>query len=154
MKQIVEKLRNLNKTISTMESCTGGLLASCITNIPNSGDIFKFGAVTYSNNYKIKMGVDSKIIDKYTVYSIETARSMAKNISEYTNTNYGIGITGKLNKYDKNNLCGDDSTVFISIYDVDNDKYSDTSIKVTGKTRLQSKKQVIKEVEKLLNNEL
>lgn len=154
MKEIVEKLRNLNKTLATMESCTGGALASTITNQTNSGDIFKFGAVTYSNNYKIKMGVDSKIIDKYSVYSIETARSMASTIAEFTNSNYGVGITGKLNHYDKNNQVGDDSTVFISIYNKDKSNYIDDNIKVTGKTRLQSKKQVIKEVEKLLKNEL
>lgn len=154
MKDIVEKLRKLNKTIATMESCTGGYLASTITNVINSGDVFKFGAVTYSNNYKIKMGVDAKLIEKYSVYSMEVARNMACTIAKFTNSNYGVGITGKLNHYDKNNQLGDNSTVFISIYNADNNKYIDKEIKVSGKTRIQSKKQVIMAVEKLLKDEL
>ena len=85
-----------------MESCTGGSLAGCITNIPGASEIFKFGAVTYSNEFKIKMGVSSGVMDKYSVYSIETAMEMSKNISKFTNSNYGIGITGKLNRKDKN----------------------------------------------------
>lgn len=154
MKDIVEKLRKLNKTIATMESCTGGYLASTITNVINSGDVFKFGAVTYSNNYKIKMGVDAKLIEKYSVYSMEVARNMACTIARFTNSNYGVGITGKLNHYDKKNQVGDNSTVFISIYNADNNKYIDKEIKVSGKTRIQSKKQVIMAVEKILKYEL
>lgn len=154
MKDIVEKLRKLNKTIATMESCTGGYLASTITNVINSGDVFKFGAVTYSNNYKIKMGVDAKLIEKYSVYSMEVSRNMACTIARFTNSNYGVGITGKLNHYDKKNQVGDNSTVFISIYNADNNKYIDKEIKVSGKTRIQSKKQVIMAVEKLLKDEL
>ena len=49
-KMIVEKLIEKNKTLSTMESCTGGGVANCITNIDGSSSIFKFGAVTYSND--------------------------------------------------------------------------------------------------------
>ena len=49
MKKIIEKLKKKNKTISTMESCTGGYLANIITNIEGVSDVFKFSAVTYSN---------------------------------------------------------------------------------------------------------
>ena len=82
---IVKLLIKNNKTISIMESCTGGGVANTITNIEGSSEVFKFGAVTYSNEYKIKMGVSSNIIDKYTVYSTETSNEMSKNISNYTN---------------------------------------------------------------------
>ena len=95
-----------------MESCTGGGIANAITNIEGSSEVFKFGAVTYSNEYKIKMGVSSNIIDKYTVYSAETSNEMSKNISNYTNSNYGIGVTGKLNRVDKFNLYGEDNIVY------------------------------------------
>ena len=67
MKEVVELLNKNNKTISTMESCTGGGVANAITNIEGSSSIFMFGAVTYSNEYKIKMGVDQNIIEKYSV---------------------------------------------------------------------------------------
>ena len=81
MKEVVELLNKNNKTISTMESCTGGGVANAITNIEGSSSIFMFGAVTYSNEYKIKMGVNRNIIEKYSVYSMETANEMSKSIS-------------------------------------------------------------------------
>ena len=109
MEEIIKKLTELSKTIATMESCTGGAVANSITNIEGASLVFKFGAVTYSNEYKIKMGVDSNIIDKYTVYSIETAMEMSKNIAEFSNADYGIGITGKINREDQNNMFGDNS---------------------------------------------
>ena len=123
MNEVIKLLTEKNKTISTMESCTGGGIANAITNIEGSSEVFKFGAVTYSNEYKIKMGVSSNIIDKYTVYSTETSNEMSKNISNYTNSNYGIGVTGKLNRVDKFNLYGEDNIVYISIYDRDNNNY-------------------------------
>ena len=114
MKDIVELLKDNNKTISTMESCTGGGVANAITNIEGASEILKFGAVTYSNEFKIKMGVDKKIIDKYTVYSIETADEMSKNISKFTNSDYGVGITGQINRQDPNNITGEDNKIYIS----------------------------------------
>lgn len=151
MKQIVDKLKQKNKTISTMESCTGGGVANSITNIEGASEVLRFSAVTYSNEYKIKMGVSSDIINLYSVYSIETAREMSKNISNFSNSNYGIGVTGKLNRADINNLYGSDNTVYISIYDKDNDKYYDYDLVVTHTTREENKKLVIDFIkEKLL----
>ena len=151
MKQIVEKLKEKKKTISTMESCTGGGLANYITNIEGASEVLRFSAVTYSNEYKIKMGVSTNIIDKYSVYSIETAREMSKNISLFSNSNYGIGITGKLNRVDINNLYGDNNIVYISIYDNDNNIYYDYNIAVTQTTREDNKNIVIESIkEKLL----
>ena len=125
MKRIVDKLIEMNKTISTMESCTGGGVVNKITNIPGASEVLKFSAVTYSNEYKIKMGVSSEVIEKYSVYSIECAREMSKNISMFSKSNYGVGITGKLNRIDKFNNYGSDDLVYISIYDRDNNKYYD-----------------------------
>lgn len=151
MKEIIEKLTKNNKTISTMESCTGGFLANEITNIEGSSEVFKFGAVTYSNEFKIKIGVDEEVINKYSVYSMETAISMAKTITSYTNSNYGVGITGKLNRVDKNNLFGEDNIVYICIYDRDSDTINTFQIKVDKETRKENKEEVIKLVkEKLL----
>ena len=143
MQEIIEKLINLNKTISTMESCTGGGVANAITNIPGASEVLKFSAVTYSNEFKIKMGVSASIIDRYTVYSIETAMEMSKNISLFTNSNYGIGITGKLNRQDKNNKFGSDNKVYISIYDNELDKFYNYDITVDKKTRKENKQMVI-----------
>ena len=151
MKKIVDKLRKLNKTISTMESCTGGGVANEITNIEGASEVLKFSCVTYSNEFKIKMGVNSEVIDKYSVYSMETAIEMSKNISTFTNSNYGVGITGKLNRSDVNNLYGSDNKVFISIYDKDLDKFYNYDIEVTKKSRKENKEVVINLIiEKLL----
>ena len=150
MKEIIEILTHNNKTISTMESCTGGALASEITNYPGASEVIKFSAVTYSNEFKIKMGVDSNIIDKYTVYSTEVANEMSKNITKFTDSNYGVGITGKLNRVDKHNLYGDDNRVFISIYDKDNDNYYNDDIKVKKQSRKENKELVINKVKEML----
>ena len=96
MDNVVKYLIDNKITISTMESCTGGLLASMITDIPDASSILKFSAVTYSTEYKIKMGVSRDIIDKYTVYSKETAKEMAFNISKFSASDLGVGITGRL----------------------------------------------------------
>ena len=151
-KRVVEKLIEDKKTISTMESCTGGGVANAITNIEGASSILKFSAVTYSNEFKIKMGVSKEVIDKYSVYSIKTAHEMAFNISKYTNSNFGIGITGKLNRADENNNYGEDNEVFISIYNKDNNKYYDSDIKVTEKNRELNKKIVLEEIINSLSN--
>lgn len=143
MKELIQLLKKCNKTISTMESCTGGGIANAITNVEGASDVFSFSAVTYSNFFKTKMGVNSDIIDKYSVYSMETAMEMSKSISSFTNSNYGIGVTGKINKVDKNNLFGDDSVVFVSIYDKDNNKYYNDTIKMTKATRSENKELII-----------
>lgn len=143
MKRVVEKLKEKNKTISTMESCTGGALVNSITNIEGASEILKFSAITYSNEFKIKMGVDKNIIDKYSVYSIETSADMSKCICKFTNSNYGVGITGKLNRKDKNNLYGSDNTVYISIYDSDIDKYFNYEIEVNEASREENKKIIV-----------
>ena len=84
MKDIIAYLLKEKKTISTMESCTGGCVANAITNISHASEVFKFGAVTYSNEYKIKMGVNENIIKKYSVYSMNVAKEMSKEITKYT----------------------------------------------------------------------
>ena len=150
MEKVVKRLIELKKTISTMESCTGGGVANAITNVEGASEILKFSAVTYSNEYKIKMGVSSEVIDKYSVYSMETANEMSKNISLFTNSNYGVGITGKINRTDKNNLYGEDNIIYISIYDRDNDKYYNKKIKAIDDVRSKNKEMIIKILEEEL----
>lgn len=140
-KKIIEELTKRGETISTMESCTGGGVADAITSIEGASEVLKFSAVTYSNEYKIKMGVNPDIIDKYSVYSIETAHEMALNISKFTNSDIGIGITGKLNRADENNNFGKDNEVFISIYYKNN--YYDMNVIVDKKSRKDNKLVII-----------
>lgn len=151
MKNIVEKLIKNKKTIATMESCTGGALASVITNISGSSEILKFSAVTYSNEYKMKMGVNKEIVDKYSVYSIETAKDMSLKISEFTSSNYGVGITGKINDFDKANPYGEDNLVFVSIYDRNKNEYHTRTIKTINDSRENNKKLIIENIIEMLN---
>lgn len=150
LNDLVKRLIEKQKTISTMESCTGGALASEITNVEGASDVLKFSAVTYSNEFKIKMGVSKDVIDKYSVYSMETAYEMSRNISKFTNSNYGVGITGKFGNVDKANLYGDDYTVFISIYDKDNNKFYNDTVKAVKQNRKENKMLVIKKVNDML----
>ena len=145
MERVIKKLINDNKTISTMESCTGGGIANAITNIINSSKVIKFSAVTYSNDFKIKMGVDENIINQYSVYSIEVANDMAKKICLFTNSNYGVGVTGKLKRIDENNLYGDDDLVYLSIYDAMNNQFYSEKIRLNYESREDNKKQIIDE---------
>ena len=150
MEEVIQKLIEKNKTISTMESCTGGFIANEITNISGASLVFKFGAVTYSNEYKMKLGVEKYILDEYTVYSMETAKEMSKKIALYTDSNYGIGITGKFNKKDPNNPFGRDNEVFISVYDQDNDTFYNQSVAIMDNERPKQKEFVYEEVLKIL----
>ena len=143
LEEIIKILTKKGKTVSTMESCTGGGLVNEITNVPGASEVLKFSAVTYSNEYKIKMGVSKEIIDKYSVYSIETAIEMARKISEFTNSNYGIGITGKLNRVDPNNLVGDVNTIYFCIYKKDEDISYNGFIKVNKLSRKEIKEDII-----------
>lgn len=143
MQEVVEKLIKVNKAISTMESCTGGALVNEITNIEGASNVLKYSAVTYSNEFKIKMGVSKETIDKYSVYSLEVAREMSRQISLFSNSDYGIGITGKLSRPDENNLYGSDNRVFVSIYDKDNDHYHTITIDVNKKDRRENKQMII-----------
>lgn len=145
-KNIIHKLQLKQLTIAAMESCTGGGVANAITNMEGASEIFKFSAVTYCNEYKIKMGVDKEVIDKYTVYSMETAMSMAKAISNFANSNYGVGVTGKLNRKDENNDTGSNNLVYISIYSKDEDKFYNEEVTVNKKARFLNKKIVINKI--------
>lgn len=152
MKEIIEVLKQNKKTISTMESCTGGGLVNAITDIEGSSEVLKFSAITYSNEYKIKMGVNKEIIDKYTVYSSMTADEMSKSICNFTSSDYGVGITGQLNRFDPNNLTSENNKVYISIYDSNKEIFYNKTITVDKNSRIENKKIVISAVEDLLIN--
>ena len=150
MRDVVNLLIEKKMTIATMESCTGGFVASSITDIDGSSSVLNFSAVTYSNEYKIKMGVSKEVIDKYSVYSINVAREMAKNISNFANSDIGVGITGKINRIDENNLFGDDNKIYYAIYDKNSDKYYEYELIAINDTRLNNKKYIMENISKNL----
>lgn len=135
LKLIIQKLSDNNETISTMESCTGGYLVSLITNIKNSSKVLKYSAVTYSNEFKIMMGVNANTISKFSVYSEEVAREMALAISKFTNSSYGVGITGELTVKEDHK-----SYVYYAIYVKKIDKYFYDKLEIKENNRVLNKK--------------
>ena len=103
-----EKLTKLliskNMTITTMESATSGQIASLITDTNGASAVFKGAFITYSNEAKIMQGVPDEIIEKYTVYSKETAKAMAMACRKKYGANIGIGVTGTMGNVDPENM--------------------------------------------------
>lgn len=139
MKEIVELLIQRKETISTMESCTGGMVANEITNIPGASEIFQLGIVSYSNYMKEKYGMDPSIIEKYTVYSMEVAKEMARLATVNGESDYGVGITGTLNRQDPNNPTDKMNMVYFAIYDKKEDLYLEQTLSVSSLDRVENK---------------
>lgn len=146
MEKLVNLLKNKNKTISSMESCTGGLFASEITNVNGSSHVFKLGLVTYSNEYKEYFGVSKQTINEYTVYSSQVSNEMAKVVCNIAKSDFAVGITGILGSIDSNEI----NSVYISIYNKENHQYYDYKIEAIGKTRLEKKKYIIQFIKERL----
>jgi nicotinamide-nucleotide amidase len=81
-------------TLATMESCTGGLLANTITDIPGSSAYYKGGFVAYSNEMKIALGVDAQLIAQFGAVSAAVAEAMADAARQRLGADIGIGTTG------------------------------------------------------------
>ena len=80
--------------LATMESCTGGLLASMLTDVPGYSSFYRGGVVSYATDLKERFGVPHAIIAAYGVVSVETARAMAAAIREQASADVGVGVTG------------------------------------------------------------
>ena len=81
--------------IVSAESCTAGMLAACLTELPGSSAFFEQGYITYSNRSKISvLGVDEKILEKHGAVSEEVAKQMAKGALNRSMGNVAISITG------------------------------------------------------------
>ena len=89
------KLSGLGKTIAVAESCTGGLLAAMLTEIPGASNYFTYGWITYSNDAKInELGVGADLIKRYGAVSGQAAEAMAKGARTRAKTDVSIAITG------------------------------------------------------------
>ncbi len=82
-------------TLSTAESCTGGLIAKAMTDLPGSSAVFSGACVTYTNAVKLELlGVDPAIIERHTEVSAECAAAMAAGVRERLGTTYALSTTG------------------------------------------------------------
>ena len=92
---LVELLTRKKLTLAVAESCTGGLLANRITNVPGSSVVFLAGYVCYSNEAKVEiLGVEPKLIEKHGAVSEEVARTMAEGARKRGRSTYALATTG------------------------------------------------------------
>lgn len=113
--KLVKLLIEKNKSITTMESCTAGQIASLITDTEGASAIIKGAFVTYSNEAKIRQGVPEEIINKHGVYSKETASEMARVCREFYDADIGVGVTGSFGNTDPNNKDSVPGEVYFAI---------------------------------------
>lgn len=92
---LLELCRSKKLTIATAESCTGGLIAATLTEIPGSSDVLERGFVTYSNEAKQAMlGVPAATIEKYGAVSRATAEAMASGALKHSPAELAVSVTG------------------------------------------------------------
>lgn len=113
--QITLTLIGRNITITTMESCTSGQIASLITDTEGASVILKGAFVTYSNVAKIKQGVPAEVIEAHGVYSAETAVAMAGACRGTYGADIGVGVTGSFGNADPNNADSVPGEVYFAI---------------------------------------
>ena len=94
MEKLIKKLIDNKITVSSCESCTGGLLAAEFVNVSGASEVFMEGAVTYSNEAKIRLGVKEETLNVHGAVSEETALEMANAIRQRAGTTLGISTTG------------------------------------------------------------
>lgn len=147
--QITKKLIEKNLSISTMESCTAGQIASLLTDTEGSSAVVKGGHVVYCNEAKIMAGVPREVIEIYGVYSKETAISMAQTCRKNFGTNIGIGVTGTFGNVDPNNADSEAGKVYFAI-DIDGQLHTYERILEKQETRHDYKLAIAQEIGKEL----
>ena len=92
---VVGMLNIMGRTVALAESCTGGLIAKRITDVPDASRVFGLGLVTYSNEAKTQfLGVPAEMIERVGAVSAETARAMAVGAREAGKADIGVSVTG------------------------------------------------------------
>jgi nicotinamide-nucleotide amidase len=92
---VLTQLRDAKKTLATAESCTGGLIASRLTDVAGSSDVFVQGFVTYANRAKVEqLGVKAEDLEKHGAVSEEVARQMAEGALRISGADVAVSITG------------------------------------------------------------
>ena len=95
MDKLFEFLKLNNLSISTAESCTGGMIAAAITNVSGASAFFGTGVVTYSNEAKMKLiGVNKETLEKYGAVSEQTAAEMAEGVLKLGESDVSVAVTG------------------------------------------------------------
>ena len=93
--RLVELCAQKRVRISTAESCTGGLAAKRLTDVPGASAVFLGGVVSYTNGVKERvLGVPHETLEAYSAVSEPTARAMAEGVRRLTGADFGVSVTG------------------------------------------------------------
>lgn len=121
--ELVATLRAAGATVSTAESCTGGLVAARITSVSGASEAFKYGAVTYCNEAKNKiLGVEKETLETLGAVSAKTAEEMAAGVRKIMNAEIGVSVTGLAGPNG-----GEGKPVGLVFVAVNSDKYSEVT---------------------------
>lgn len=94
-KTLIDLYRSKGRRIATAESCTGGMIASAITDIAGSSDVFERGFVTYSNDAKMEqVGVPADLLAHHGAVSVHVAREMAAGALKHSRADVAVAVTG------------------------------------------------------------
>jgi nicotinamide-nucleotide amidase len=94
-RQVIELCRNHGLTLATAESCTGGLIAANLTDVPGASQVFDRGFITYSNQAKTELlGVPAELIADHGAVSEQVAREMALGAVLRAHTSIAVAVTG------------------------------------------------------------
>ena len=92
---VLERLRERGLTLATAESCTGGLVAARLTDVPGSSDVFAGGVVAYANGVKhAQLGVPDDVLAAHGAVSAETAAAMAEGARRRLGVDVAVSVTG------------------------------------------------------------
>ena len=92
---VVRKLKEAGMTVTTVESCTGGLLSATLVDVSGASDVFYQGVVTYANEAKVRrVGVKEATLQAHGAVSEETAREMAEGGAKAANADAALAVTG------------------------------------------------------------
>ena len=94
-REISEMLWDMEKTVGTAESCTGGRIAEALMSVPGASKYFKGGVISYVNEIKESLlGVNHEVLEEKTAVCEEVAIAMVKGACRTLNTNYAVAATG------------------------------------------------------------
>ena len=113
--QTIAALKERGMTLATAESCTGGLTAKRLTDVPGASAVFLGGVVSYTNGVKERaLGVPHDTLETYSAVSEPVARAMAEGVRRLTGADFGVSVTGVAGP-DKDDRGHDVGTVYVAL---------------------------------------
>lgn len=150
---VVLKLIAKDLSISTMESCTSGLIASTITDTEGASQILEGSSITYSNKCKVMEGVDESLIKEFGVYSSQVAAEMAAATKLKYRSKTSIGVTGSAGRVDPNNADSVSGIIYYCICAGNPVYFYETKMKFfTLFSRKEMKEMIVSRILKKLNS--